>query len=63
MSTHIQPFHTYHEYLQGMQLIQKLRIKNKRVGLSDSDMKEWEQLEQRAQTSTPIYEKYNKQDL
>jgi len=46
-----------------MQLIQKLHIKNKRVGLSDSDMKEWEQLEQRAQTSTPIYEKYNKQDL
>lgn len=50
--TAVQPFHTYHEYLQGMQLIQKQRIKNKRFGLSDSDMKEWEQLEQRAQNST-----------
>ena len=49
------PFHTYHEYLQGMQLAQTMRIKAKRYNLSDHDENELILLEDRLNISTPIY--------
>lgn len=53
--TNVQPLHTYHEYLQGMQLAQKMRIKAKRYNLSEHDEKELRLLEDRLNISTPRY--------
>jgi hypothetical protein len=53
--THVQPFHTYHEYLQGMNLAQTMRIKAKRYNLSEHDENELRLLEDRLNISTPIY--------
>ena len=49
------PFHTYHEYLQGMQLAQTMRIRAKRYKLSEHDENELRLLEDRLNISTQIY--------
>lgn len=53
--TNIQPFHTYHEYLQGMHLAQTMRIRAKRYKLSEHDENELRLLEDRLNISAPIY--------
>lgn len=52
------PFHTYHEYLQGMHLAQTMRIKAKRYKLSDHDENELRLLEDRINVSAPIYNSF-----
>lgn len=49
------PFHTYYEYLQGMNLAQTMRIKAKRYKLSEHDENELRLLEDRLNVSAPIY--------
>lgn len=56
--TTVQPFHTYHEYLQGMQLAQTMRRRAKRYKLSEHDENELRLLEDRLNVSTPIYNSF-----
>ena len=58
----IQPFYTYHEYVQGSKLYQTLRIKDKRLDLSENEQLEYDHLAKRLGLSHKRYEQYNKLD-
>ncbi len=60
--TTIQPFHTYHEYVEGSKLYQTLRIKDKRLDLSENEQLEYDHLAKRLGLSHKKYAHYHWQD-
>ena len=59
--THVQPFHTYHEYLQGKKLVEILSERKAILKLSPNDEKELQHLRERLWETCkmPFCERYN----